>query len=447
MNNKSRFAVLLVSSMFVLASCGSSASSSSTVSSSQSASSTPISYAGVSAPIIVWAPAEEEPVLTEVVKKYNDAQNVAENKFNVKFTAVSEADGGTTLAVDPKVTNYPSLVACADDHINNLVNKKIVNPITGSLLNTIKAADSDFSVTCFTNQDKLYAFPITSDNGYFLWYNSKAVTAAQAGSLETLLETAKTAGKKVLMDVPNGWYVNSFFMSPDACGKDSLKWKQTTDEGGVAHISYDITWDDATGVSVATAMGTLLKKYADSGTLITGGDSVIQAGFTDGSLIACVSGLWNEKTLGTILNNDLAATKLPTYTIGTKTYQMGSFSGSKGYVVNSFASTAEQKAAYYLGNLLTQKDAQLVRFNKRASIPCNKEALADQSYTSAVSIGAKALNAQSVYASIQSSSAESRYWDVGKAIGQALIDGDFGELGTDWTTFMQANCAGLRKAN
>jgi len=461
MKNNSRFAVLAISSMFVLASCGggSSASSSSTktdsssttTTSSQPASSSsssgPISYNNVNTPIVVWAPAEEEAVIKDVVDAYNANQTVETSKFNYKFTAVSESDGGTTLATDPQVTNYPSLVACADDHINNLVNKKIINPITGNLLNTIKANDSEFAVTCFTNNDNLYAFPITSDNGYFLWYDSTTISDTQAESLETILATAKAAGKKVLMDVPNGWYVNSFFMAPDACGKDSLKWKQTTDEDGVAHISYDIGWDGEVGVKVATYIASVLQPYYADGTLLTGGDAIIQSGFTDGSMVACVSGLWNEKVLSKIIPDSLRAAKLPTYTMDSKAYQMGSFSGSKGYVVNAFASAGEQKAAYYLGNLLTQKAAQLVRFEKRASIPCNTAALADKSYTDAVSIGAKALNAQSAYASIQSSSAEGRYWDVGKAIGQALCDGDFGELGTDWTTFLKANCEGLRKAN
>lgn len=409
-------------------------------------------FSGVSAKIVVWAPAEEEAVIKDVVDTYNAKQTEDSAKFNYSFVAVSEADGGTTLATDPLVTNYPSLVACADDHINNLVNKNIIKSIGGTAAEEIKKNDTEFAVSCFTNNDSLYAFPITQDNGYFLWYDSSYLTSTDVGSLETVLSKAKAAGKTVFMDVPNGWYVNSFFMGPDALGTDSLTWSQTKDADGTAHVSYTLDWDNEVGVSVATYIQSVLSPYYADGTLIVdgnGGNGKLESGFADKSMIAGVSGVWEEKTLSASCST-LAASKLPSFTNGSKTYQMGSFSGSKGYVVNSFASTDEQKAAYYLGYLLTNKASQLVRFDKRASIPCNTEAQADDAYKNNVTIGSKALAAQSQYASIQSHCAESRYWDIGKAIGYTLIGSTSsteGDSFTDWTTYLKGKCDSLRTAN
>jgi arabinogalactan oligomer/maltooligosaccharide transport system substrate-binding protein len=426
----------------------STASSTPAASSNSSVAPSVLTYNNCSAKITVWAPAEEEEVLKTVVDAYNANQTVDTSKFNYTFVAVSEADGGTTLATDPTVANYPSLVAAADDHINNLVTKKIINPLQGKMLTNVQTNDTEFSISCVTNGSSIYGFPITADNGYFLWYDSAALGKTDMTSLEAILAAAKTAGKTVLYDAANGWYANSPLMSPDVCGVNSLQWKTGTKSDGSAGIQYDTTWDNATGVAAATAFGTLLKQYYDDGTLVTGGNDVILKGFKEKTMVAAVSGTWMEADLKPVCDG-LAAKDLPSFKIGTKSAHMGSFSGSKLYVVNGFATAAEQKAATFLGDLLTNKASQLVRFNKRKSIPCNKELLASTDYTANATLGGKALAAQSAYASIQSRSAEGRYWDVGKAIGQCYLDGVFGKDAagtalTSWTEFLKSKMDALR---
>jgi arabinogalactan oligomer/maltooligosaccharide transport system substrate-binding protein len=462
------FSVATLLAGLVLASCGSGSTSSaaassaaSTAASSAAASSTaassvftplptPETYNNCNAQIIVWAPAEEEAVIKDVVDTYNAKQTVETSKFNYKFVAVSEADGGTTLGTDPTVAGYPSLVAAADDQVNNLVTKKIVSPLQGSFLNRVMTNDSSFSVDCVTNDGKVYGYPITADNGYFLWYDSSAFTGVDMTSLEDILANCKKLGKTFDWELNNGWYANSPFMSPTACGKNSLTWKSTVGTDGTSTIAYTTNWDNADGVATATAMGTLVKKYYDDGTWVAGNDADLLKGFTDKTMIAGVRGTWNEKSLSGVCTT-LAATDLPSITVGTKKEHLGSFSGSKLYVVNAFATAAEQKAATFLGDLLTNKASQLVRFQKRASIPCNKELLASKDYTDHATIGGVALAKQAEYASIQSHCAEGRYWDVGKAIGQAFLDGDLGKdtAGTayTWQTFLTAKMDTLRKAS
>lgn len=394
------------------------------------------------ASIVIWAPAEEETTIQAVVKSYNESHN---DQIVYTYKAVSESDGGTTLGTDPTVSNYPSIVACADDHLINLINKGIINPLGSTYSTAIKANDTAFAVTCVSHDDSVYAFPITSDNGYFLWYNSSAYTAEQVGKLETVLSVAKAAGKKVLMDVPNGWYANSFFMAQGICGTDSLKWTQTTETDGTKSTYYSINWDNDNGVASATAMLSLLKPYYDDGTLVTGGNDDITNGFTAGSMIAAISGTWMETLLKPVCST-LAAVKLPTITVGNAAHQMGSFAGTKAYVINAYASVEEQAAAIKLAEALTSEAGQLTRFTNRACVPCNKTAAASSTVTSNVTIGAKALAAQSAYAAVQSTSAETKYWDVGKAIGQFLLDGKYPEKVTSQTVqaFMTYECSLLR---
>ena len=399
--------------------------------------------------IYIWATAAEKAVIDRVVGEYN---KTAEEKINYSVVAISEADAGTSLKRDPRVKNAPALVLLADDQINDLVTENDLAEVVGEYKTRTIANNTEVSVLGATNSEKLYGFPITNDNGYFLYYNTDYFTATDVLSLETILTKAKAAGKSVLMDVSNGWYANSFVMSPQACGTESLQWHK--DEAG--KIYYDCNWDNAKGVEVSTYIGTLLKAAYDSRTLVTGNNATIAKGFEDGSLIAAVSGTWMEqggeaadgaKGLAQILGDKLAATKLPSYHIGETAYQMTSFTGSKVYVVNQTRPAEEKIKAMLLGDLLANsKESQLARFELRNSIPCNKEALLDTRFTEHQTKAVSALSAQTaVAACVQSKTAESRYWNIGQAIGQAYLDGDFGTDGDNWAEFLYVKAEALRK--
>ena len=395
-------------------------------------------YSDVNTKINIWATAKEEAVIKNIVDAYNAKQKDETKKFNYEFTAVAESDAGTTLQKDPNVKNAPALLLCADDHISGLANKGIILELKGEFKKTVVDNNTPVSVLGATYNNGIYGYPVTSDNGYFLWYNASALQANDVTTLEGLLAKAKSSGKKVLMDIPNGWYVNSFFTSPDLCGTDSLRFATEKDPAdGVVKTSYTCNWDNANAVAAVEYLSGLLKPYYADGTLITGSNENIVAGFQDKSLIAAVSGTWMEGDLEKAMDGDtLAATKLPTYTVNNKTIQMSSFTGSKIYTINKTRPVAEQKAAAALADLLTTKESQLKRFETRQSIPCNKEAVNDERYTKNVSKGAKALEQQNAFAAVQAQSAEGRYWDIGKAIGQAIIDGELGTY-TTWKDFME----------
>lgn len=401
--------------------------------------------------IKVWATAAEEQVINAVVKEFNDKQTDEKQKFNVEFAAVAESDAGTTLAKDPQVPGAPALFLCADDHIASLTEKDIVAEIKGSRKENVIANNTEVAVSGATSIDgKLYGYPVTSDNGYFLWYN-KAITGIDkaVSSLEDLLKLAKDNKKSVLMDVANGWYANSFIMSPEACGVNSLYWSKNEDGKNV----YTTTWDNEVGVKVSTYIGGLLKPYYDDGTLVIGGNDDITAGFKDGKLIAAVSGTWMESLIKDTagVGENTAATILPKYHIDGKAYQMASFVGSKVYCINKTQSVNAQKTAAALAELLTTKEAQLKRFEMRQTLPCNNDAIKDPRYTEHSTIGGAALTAQAEFGCVQSKTAEDRYWNVGKAIGQAYLDGKLGTVdGTDtphtWTTFLKSQLDSIRKA-
>ena len=392
--------------------------------------------------LIIWATAAEEAVVNAVLEDYN-AQAGEEDKISVKYVAVAEGDTGTEIAKDPTASSAPDLFLCADDHIFNLQSKGIVLDITSDYGKAVKAAVSENAYLGASYNNKLYGFPVTNDNGYFLWYNGDALKDSEVGKLEDLLKVCQSKNKKFLIDIANGWYAPTFFLSPDTCGVDSLRWGENAD-GDVVYTIKD--WDTKTkGVAVAEAARSLFDTYENQ--ITTGGNADIVAGFEDGSIIAAVSGTWMLNDLQSKCEN-LKATKLPTIKVGTKDCQMGTFTGSKVYCVNATktgdANVAKRNKALKLANALTNKASQLIRFAERATVPCNKAALQDEAYTKNVDIGAKALQAQvDAAAAVQSLSAEGRYWDVGAAIGLAILEGEYGDY-ANMEALLKGSCNILR---
>ena len=261
--------------------------------------------------------------------------------------------------------------------------------------------------------------------------------------LETVLQKAKDSKKTFGMEINNGWYANSFIMSPQACGTSSLTWAANAE----GKVSYTTTWDNEAGVKVSEYANSLIKPLYEAGTFVTAPNEVILQGFQNGSMIAAVSGTWMESDLKKAIGENLGAVKLPEYHIDGKAYQMASFTGSKIYCINTSCTVEEQKAAAALAELLTNADSQLIRYENRQAIPCNKEAAADKRFTENTTISAKALEAQNAAAAcVQSQTAQDRYWDIGKAIGQAYLDGNLGEGVTTWAQFLKAQMDILRTA-
>ena len=117
----------------------------------------------------------------------------------------------------------------------------------------------------------------------------------------------------------------------------------------------------------------------------------------DGSVVAGVSGVWLSSDLQKAWGDNLAACKLPTYTVDGKQVQMASYAGYKMVGVNSFSAKADwaNKFAAYM----TNEKSQTLRFEKRGQGPSNKKAAETDEVKA--SPGIQALLAQSEYASLQ----------------------------------------------
>lgn len=259
------------------------------------------------------------------------------------------------------------------------------------------------SVDAATKDGKLYGYPMTADNGYFLYYDKSVISEEDAKTLDGILSAANKAGKKMFMDVSNGWYIASFFLG--AGGKLGIdgNGKQTCD------------FNNEAGVKVGEA----IKAFTADPAFLTGDDAVLTGGFGD-NIVAGVSGTWTADAIKEKLGDNFAATKLPTFTVDGKQVQMGSFAGYKLVGVNS--QTKYPVDAMDLAEWLTKEESQALRFEKRAMGPSNIKISESSEVRDNIPLAALALQEQ--YATSQKE-VLGAYWTPAEAFGTAMEAKDY----------------------
>jgi arabinogalactan oligomer / maltooligosaccharide transport system substrate-binding protein len=345
----------------------------------------------------LWGSQEDQAMLNSMVESFKKAH--PEKEYNISLGVVSEADAKTKYLEDPAAA--ADVFAFANDQLYDLVNAGGLYEVTRNK-DAIVKANSVGSIEAATANGKLYAYPMTADNGYFMYYDKGVISAEDAKSLDGILAAADKAGKKVFMDVSNGWYIASFFLG--AGGKLTVKdGKQVCD------------FNNATGVKVGEA----IKAFTAHKAFLTGDDAVLTGGFGT-NIVAGVSGTWNADAIKGKLGNNFAATKLPTFTLDGKQVQMGSFAGYKLVGVNS--QTKAPVDAMDLAEWLTNEQNQAIRFKQRAMGPSNIKVASGEEIKANIPLAA--LAEQSKFASSQKDVLGS-YWAPAEAFGTTMEAKDY----------------------
>ncbi|WP_139903628.1 extracellular solute-binding protein [Clostridium thermarum] len=345
----------------------------------------------------VWGSQEDQALLGKMIESFKAAH--PDKEYTIELGVVSEADAKTRYLEDPAAA--ADVFSFANDQLYDLVNAGGLYEVTRNK-DAIIAANSEGSIEAATAGDKLYAYPMTADNGYFMYYDKSVVSDEDVKTLDGILAAADKAGKKVFMDVSNGWYIASFFLG--AGGTLTMKdGKQVID------------WNNETGVKVGEA----IKAFTAHKAFLTGDDAVLTGGFGE-TIAAGVSGTWNAEAIKSKLGDNFGAAKLPTFTVDGKQVQMGSFAGYKLVGVNS--QTKSPVDAMDLAEWLTNEENQALRFKERAMGPSNKK-VAESAEVKA-NLPLAALSEQSKYATSQKDVSGS-YWAPAEAFGTAMEAKDY----------------------
>lgn len=339
--------------------------------------------------LTVWGAAEDEELLNELFSSFQ-AQYAGEADIQITYQPQSESNCKDVLLGD--LEKGADVFAFADDQVAALAAAGGLDPIEDA--QAIQSANLSAAVEAASVGGSLYAYPLTADNGYFLYYNKAYFSEEDVQSLDRILEVAAGAGRQVAMDWTSAWYVYAFF------GNTGLE--VGLNEDGLTNYC---TWNGADGpirgVDVAEAMLSIAANPAFASRT----DTEFLAGVQNGSIIAGISGVWNAVAIQDAWGADAGAAKLPVYTCAGRQIQMASFSGCKLIGVNAYSQHPEWAAR--LAEWLTSESSQRLRFERRGQGPANINAANSPEVQASPAIAA--LLAQSEYSQLQR--VGGKFWD------------------------------------
>ena len=339
--------------------------------------------------LTVWGAEEDEALLQEIFSSFQ-SQYAGQASFQITYQPQSESNCKDVLLGD--LENGADVFAFADDQVAALAAAGALDPIPAS--DAVRSANLSAAVEAASVDNTLYAYPLTADNGYFLYYNRAYFSEEDVQSLDRILEVAALAGRHVTMDWSSAWYVYAFF------GNTGLE-VGLNEDGLTNYCTWNSTEGDIRGVDVAQAM----LSVASSPAFASMTDTEFLAGVQNGSVIAGVSGVWNAVAIEEAWGADMGAAKLPTYTCAGRQIQMASFSGCKLIGVNAYSSHPDWAAR--LAEWIASESNQRLRFERRGQGPANASAANSPEVQAAPAIAA--LLEQSEFSQLQR--VGGKFWD------------------------------------
>ncbi len=326
--------------------------------------------------ITVWAPEEVSTLTQEKLDAWLAGQADYADKYQITVSAMGEGEAATQMLTD--VEAGPDVYGFAQDQLARLVAAGALSAPGGNFLTNIQNNNDAGSVGAATLDGKVYAYPETSDNGFFLYYDKSVVT--DPSTLEGILDQCQAAGKNMYMDIQSGWYNVAFFFATGA----ECYYNYDTD-GNVTGAVCDYNSDK--GLAALKAMVAMAShpNFSQS----TGSDSALfnPEGGTAGAI---VSGTWDSSTVKDYLGDNFGAAKLPTFTVDGETYQMSGFGGFKLVGVKPQTDSDKLVFCHLLADYLTSEEMQQARFDANGWGPSNLKVQASDAVQSDAALAALA---------------------------------------------------------
>lgn len=344
--------------------------------------------------IVVWV----SDTAVDLTKKQIEAFNHS-NDYGLTFHAavltVEEGLAAETMLADIK--GGGDLYCFAQDQFARLLRAGALDPIDASSAATVVNSNTRGTVLAASSGSSLYAYPLTADNGYFMYYDKSVIPESDITSLERLIEDCNNAGRTFAFQATSAWYMASFFFATGC----SSEW--TADSSG-QFIAVSDSFNSTQGLAAAKGLRELVTSPAFL-------NSSLAYEFDHGAAVV-VSGTWDYISAKDILGEDLGVAELPFFTVDGRSYHLASFSGCKLMGVKPQENADRRAALHVLAQYLTGEQGQKERFQALGWGPSNivlknsAEVKADPALT--------ALLAQSAY-----------------AVPQGYIHGGWWEIATD----------------
>lgn len=350
----------------------------------------------------VWGAEEDGDLINQIISNFKSKYG-SQATLNITFEAHSESNCKDEILGD--VLNAPDVFTFADDQLMAFVASGVLKEVENS--SEISGRNLAAASEAASVGGKLYAYPLTADNGYFLYYNKAYLSEEDVQTMDGLLLAAGRQGKKVFMEMNSGWYMYSFFGLTDM--EIGLN-----DDGISTYCNWNSKTTNITGEDVAEAM----LKIGTNKAFTCVSNSGFASGAADGTFIAGVSGVWDENSIKEAWGDDYAACKLPTYTVAGQQLQMASYAGYKLVGVNSYSENLAWAALF--ADFMTNEESQTLRFEMRGQGPSNLNASAAGEVAESKAL--QALQQQAEFSSLQR--VGGTYWTPAADFGTLMSEGN-----------------------
>ena len=353
--------------------------------------------------IKVWV-ADAVKDLTETqIAAFNQSEEATSRGIVIEATVEAVGEGDAAAKMISDVQNGADLFGFAQDQLARLVESKGVSALGNAAAKFVKDNNDGGAASAATLAGKLYAYPMTSDNGYFMYYDKSVITdESHLTSLEDLIADCVAASKMFSFELEgSGWYNAAFFF---ATGCHS----NFTFESNGAIKTVDDTYNSEAGVVAMKGMQKLLKStcYNNSS------NAPASFGAAQASAIV-VSGTWDKAKTMEALGENFGVAPLPSFTVDGQTYHLGSFTGNKLMGVRPQSDAKRAAVLNILAQYLTGAKCQEERFDEEGWGPSNTtvQAMAKISEDPVLA----AFNAQNEYGVAQGQY-PGQWWDLTKVL-------------------------------
>ncbi len=324
--------------------------------------------------------------------------------MNVTVEAVGEGDAASKVITDASAA--ADIFGFAQDQLARLVAAGAVEVVEPGNAEIVKAENDAGAVAAVTMGEEMYAYPLTSDNGYFLYYDKSVVT--DPSTLEQILADCEAAGKSFYMELNSGWYQTAFFF-----GAGCTLTYDSDNDGNLTKCNADYASENG-----LKAFKSIIKVAASPA--FVNGSSISNAT----NVGAIVDGTWDSEAAKELFGDNYAAAKLPT----VDGYQMSGFGGFKMLGVKPQTDEDKLAACDALAAWLSSGDVQQARYEALGWGPSNLAAQQSDAVKSDVALSALADQLQYT---IPQGQYPGDYWNLATGLGDRVIADEFDNADDD----------------
>ena len=330
------------------------------------------------------------------IKRFNETN---EDGIVFKYTIEKMGEGDAASSMVQDVEAGADIYCFAQDQLSRLLTAKALAKLGQGAAKIVAENYDPDAVTAVTVDDVMYAYPLTADNDFFMYYDKSVIPEDAVDSLEKLIEICEKEGKYFSYDLKNVWYSAGFFF-----GTGCVSSWVMDGEGNAKGVVDDFNSDK--GLIALKGMKKLLDSNAWN-------NSSEVSSFESNSAIV-VSGIWGSATAKKILGDNLGYADLPSFEVDGESYHIGSYFGFKLMGIKPQEDPVKNAALNKLAQYLTGKECSLERHDSNGWRPAILEGQEDESVKNDPLL-VNGVNAQREYSVIQSA-ISGAWWNIGNVI-------------------------------